>query len=116
MRIFELKGLGLGQRQVAKLAGLSRQVIVDISKGRCAKIEADTEARILGIVRPSLAHGQRIIGWREWRYLDALRKEGFTRSELARRLGYHTPKLQIGRRMTVRNALRVRALWKKVNE
>lgn len=115
VRIAQLRAQGIGYRRLARLTGLSGQTIVDIAKGRREIIEAETERRILE-AKPALAHGQRITGWREHRYLAALRKEGFSSADLAARLGYATRQLQIGRRMTVRNALRIRRLWRDVNE
>lgn len=114
MRLFQLRAKGLGYRQVAKLAGLSPRTVVAIGNGSQEWIELDTERRILEC-QPILAHGTQITGWREWRLLDSLRTEGFSDSEIARRLGYKTPRLQLHRTITVKNALRVRTLYRRVN-
>jgi hypothetical protein len=113
-RILELRTSKVGYRQVARLAGVSARQVLDISSGKQQRIAPATEAAILG-VRPSLARGQRINGWRERRLIDSLRTEGFPDAEIARRLGYLTPKLQLGRFITVENALRVRTLYAQVN-
>lgn len=124
--LFSLHSSGVGARQAARLAGLSEREIWDIRSGRRTAIELDTERRILA-VQPTPAPGQRISGWRTWRRLDALEREGFTKGELARRLGNKTPKLQIApevrgprrsehepmhRQVTVRTARRVQRLYR----
>jgi hypothetical protein len=48
-----------------------------------------------------------------WRQINALIEEGFTKAELARRLGLETPALQLGRsRILARTAARVDRLFR----
>lgn len=111
-----LRGQGVGYRQAAKLAGLDESLVVKIRKGLKNPIRADTLARILG-VPAVLAHGQTVTGWRTWRLLHSLRGEEFPAGRLARMLGNRTPKLQIRRRrVRVKTALKVRALYRRVND
>lgn len=47
--------------------------------------------------------------WRQVRML--IRQEGFTKAEIAARLGYATPRLQWGRRLTVKTQRRFRKFF-----
>jgi hypothetical protein len=114
----QLRALGVGYRRAAQLAGLDPAVVNDIRMGRKDPIRADTSARILGI-RPALAHGQAVPSWRTWRFLDSLRGEGFTKAEIARRLGLRGARIQfkrVGGKVRVDNALKVKGLWKFLME
>lgn len=117
MHLTALRGQGVGYRQAARLAGLCDRLVSDIRSGRRTRIRADTQTRILG-VRPVLAHGQSITGWRSWRLIDSLKREEFTQGAIAQMLGNRHPSLQLGKkRMRVRSALRVRAVWnRQVND
>ena len=116
MHLSKLKAQGVGYRQAANLAGLSPQLVADVRSGRKTRIRADTNARILNIPAV-LAHGQVVTGWRTWRLLDSLKREGFTQTRIARHLGASAPQLQIQRRhIRVRTALRVRVLYRRIND
>lgn len=115
LRLFSLKAVGVGYRQVAKLTRLSPQVILEIRDGRRAQIRADIACRIMAC-QAILAHGQTVTGWRTWRLIDSLERDGFTRGDIAQRLGASTPQLQIERRrIRVRTALKVRTLHQRIN-
>lgn len=115
MHLMRLRTQGVGYRQAARLAGVSERLIADVRAGRLLKVRADTLTRIYS-VQPILAHGQTVMGWRTWRLLDSLEREGFERQELARRLGHASPRLQIQRkRLRVRTALKVRVLYGRIN-
>lgn len=110
--ILELSRAGVGVRRVAVLAGLSTQTIQRAKRG--ASLRAATEAAILA-VRPSLAKGQRITAYPSRRLLRALKSEGYTQAALARRLGLKTGRLRWNdRKITVRKALKVRALFERL--
>jgi hypothetical protein len=111
----ELRARGVGYRQAARLSGLSERFVLEVRAGKVATLRADTMTRILAI-RPALALGRHVMGWRTARLIDSLEREGFSRGRIARELGRRSPRLQIGRRKcTVKNALRVRTLWRRIN-
>jgi hypothetical protein len=61
--------------------------------------------------RPAL--GARVGPGMMWRQIDALRREGYTDGEIARRLGLQTPRLQLHReRVTLRSKLKVQRLYR----
>lgn len=109
-----LRAQGVGYRQAAKLAGVSPQLVSEIRGGQRLLVRADIASRILGMPAV-LAHGQRVTAWRTWRFLDSLKREGFPKGELARRLGLQSPQLQLhSRHVRVKNALRVKRLWQRI--
>lgn len=50
-----------------------------------------------------------------WKLIDKLLEEGYTKEQLAQRLGYNKEKLQFGKEfITVRNAYRVERLYRQL--
>jgi len=124
-----LQAQGVGHRQAARLCGLSSRLIREVRSGDRKTITADLRGRILDIP-PILARGATITGWRTWRLIDSLHREGFTFRALAARLHASTlpgrprpgaPDRRTGvirnhhQPVRVRSALRVRALWTQIN-
>jgi hypothetical protein len=106
----QLAALGVGSRQAAHLAGLSRAALVRILAGQ-PTIYASTAAAVLAL-RPVLAHGATVPGVTTWRQIDSLEREGYTRRTLGRLLGSQAQQLQLTRRrVRVRSALRVAQLY-----
>jgi hypothetical protein len=103
-----LRSLGLGYRHIARLAGVAASVVKLL--GPDAKLRPATAAKLLAVVQPSLAHGCVVPGTKTWRFVDSLEREGFTRRELAFRLGRQSQQLQLHRRVRVRSALLVATL------
>lgn len=119
--ILQLRAKRVGYRQVAKLAGVAARTVLSLATGEQRRCSREIEAAILGVT-PKPANGQRINGWREHRLLNSLLTEGFSRAEIARRLGYESDKLQVlhadpaGHRfITVENAKKIRRLYEDVN-
>ena len=110
-RLEALARVGVGLRRAAQLAQVSVRTAQGIRTGRRALVCQHVARAILGL-RPSLARGQRVNGYETRRMIAILQAEGFTRTALARRLGFHSPRVQLRHRhVTVRNALKVRALY-----
>lgn len=111
-----LKAKGIGHRQAARLADLSPATIRAIRDGKVDVIRPATATAILAI-RPVLAHGVRVNAYRTRHLLFALLREGFSRQDLAHRLGLRRrPPALHAEAVTVRNALKVRALFARVAE
>lgn len=97
----KLKREGVGTRLISDLTGCSRTVLMDILSGEKLKCRADTQRRVLG-VKPSaknLTDALLVPAGPTWALLDELIAKGFTKTELARRLGSKSkvPALQIKR-------------------
>lgn len=89
-----------------------------IRYGLPTRILARVEQAILAIQKPSLAHGCTVPSWETRRLLFILFREGYDHKSLAQRLGLQTPRLQFQqrRRITVKTALRVRALYQQTTD
>jgi len=117
MHLLRLQGQGVGIRQAARLAGLSPTLVFGVRTGRIRQIRADTQARILA-VPAILAHGQTVTGWRTWRLIGSLEKEGFTPTRIAAMLGARGARQRLRfqkKKLTVHTVLLVRSLYRQVN-
>jgi hypothetical protein len=71
-----------------------------------------TEKRILSVTAGARLDGALVSAKKTWRLLDQLLDEGFTKTRLARELGFKSRALQIGKnKCTVEMAGRVERLW-----
>lgn len=111
-----LAALGLGYRQSAQLAGVAPSTTRAVLAGTLPTIRPTTAARLL-TVRPVLAPGALVAGTKTWRYVDSLKREGFTLRELGYRLGAQSQQLQYAaRRVRVASALKVARLYASLAE
>ena len=114
--LLRLSRAGVGIRSVQAASDVSRTILVEVKQGRRTQIRRRTERRILAVDSTAIADGTIVDARRTWRLIDELLGEGFTKAELARRLGFKRPVLQLRTdRILARNALRVRRLYNQVN-
>ena len=86
-----------------------------IKMGRKMRIRALTEKKILDLGANSPGLAMLVPARAAWKKLDWLVNEGFSKAELARRLGCKTPALQFNhQRMTLRNIRRVDRLYREI--
>ena len=110
-----LEARQIGYRQAAKLAQISPMTAWKIRAGKSVYIRAHVERAILGIEKPSLAHGVKVNSYRTRHLLLCLTKEGYSRRDLAWRLGLQSGRLGLDHEAcTVRNALKVRVLFARL--
>ncbi len=115
--IRSLSRAGVGRRSVAAACDVAETVICEIRAGRKTRIRARTERRILSVTRAAVGGGAVIDARHTWVRIRRLLREGFTKAELARRLGYGSPALQINpSKVTARNAVRVRRFYNLIME
>lgn len=89
--------------------------IVEIRSGKKKRIRRRTEARILAVTAEAVAGGALVPAGPTWRRINRLLEEGFTRAEIARRLGYKRPALQLRKDfVTAKNAAAVERLYCRV--
>lgn len=113
--LMSLSRAGIGRRAVAAASDVALTVIADVRSGAKTRIRAHTAARILAVTTAMVSDGACVKPGRTFRLIEQLREEGFTKAELARRLGYARPALQFnGRRMTARNVARVERLYRRL--
>lgn len=87
----------VGRRQVADIAGVAESTLVEILAGRRKHIRALTAKAILAVDHDAVADHALVPAGPTWARLNWLLKQGFTRTELASRLGSRAaiPSLQI---------------------
>lgn len=107
----------IGLSQAAKLAKIARSTAQRIRSGQATQITADTEAKILGIAKPYLAHGQKVNAWQMKRYIRALLDEHYTKAAIAQRAGLRLGGLyRDDQRVTVKTYLKVQKVWQAAND
>jgi len=110
-----LSRAGVGKRAVAAASEVAVSVIDDVRCGRKTRIRARTERKLLAVTTQMVSDGALVKPTRALKLIEALQEEGFSKAELARRLGYATPALQFGRsRMTARTAHRIEGLYSRL--
>ncbi|MGH9129005.1 MAG: hypothetical protein ACRDY2_08575, partial [Acidimicrobiales bacterium] len=110
--IDQLRSSGIGARQIARLAGISRTQVTDITAGRSQHIRRATEAAILA-VQAQAAPGALVDARPTWILIERLLAAGLTRKRVAQAVTGRdtTTSLQLGRaRITARAASRVEDL------
>lgn len=108
-----LSAAGVGRRTVADVAGVAQSIIAKIRAGRKMKIRRATERALLAVSIAAARGGTLVDAAPTWRHVAWLLSEGFTRGEIARRLGHKRAALQIGRaRVTRATAAAVQRLWR----
>lgn len=113
--LMSLSRRGVGKRAVAAATDVCHTVVHDIRSGRKTQIRARTERKILAVTPRMVSDRALVKPGRTFRLIELLLEEGFTKAELARRLGYRNGALQFRRdRMTAKNVQRVESLYRRL--
>ena len=115
--ILSLSGLGVGRRAIADACDLRADTIHRIRTRAKKHIRKSTERAILSVTKDAVADRALIPASPTWWRIRVLLHEGFSRRELARRLGSKAkvPALQLRTtRITARNANKVEKLYRIV--
>lgn len=111
--ILKLSRQGVGRRAIAAASDVAEKVIFRIRSGSQSNIRKRTEDRILAVSNQAPSDSALIRADATWKQIKALLADGFTKAELARRLGYRSPALQIGKIMIqARTAARIDRLFR----
>jgi hypothetical protein len=99
-----LSTCGVGIKTVAKVGGLSHGTLSKLvygdpqrGMGPSKRIRPATAEKILAVMPAMAGGGQKVPAGATWRLLDELIARGWSRSEIARRLGAQSPALQLSR-------------------
>ena len=94
-----LRANGVGLRTVSEQSGIGRTALAQIINGRTKRARAETIAKILAVGTHVRAPGALVDATRTWELIDDMLRYGYTKGDLARRLGseYDKPALQIQR-------------------
>ena len=113
--ILHLSRLGVGRDAVSAASDVSATIISAIRSGRRAHIRRRTEQRILAVTVDASADGAYISGSIARKQIRELLSEGFTKAELARRLGFRSPALQFGQgRLRATSVMRLDKLYRTI--
>ena len=111
--ILKLSRQGVGRRAIAAASDVAERVISRIRSRRQSNVRKSTEDRILAVSNQAQSDGALIRADGAWKQIKALLADGFTKAELARRLGYRSPSLQIGKaKIQARTAARIDRLFR----
>jgi hypothetical protein len=108
---------GIGYKSVAAAADVSRTSLAKILCGTRQQLRAQAARRILAIDRDAVADHAIVTAAPTWRLVRRLLAEGFTKTELARRLGSKakTPALQLKQQnILAKTAARVERFYRVV--
>jgi hypothetical protein len=111
--LFSLSVQGIGRDTVAEASGVSITVICEIKAGKKKQIRLRTHKAIMAVDATARAGRTLVKAGPVWVQINRLLREGFTQTELARRLGSRAkvPALQLnGQVVTAENAMRVERL------
>lgn len=113
----KLSAAGVGRLAVAAASDVGTTTICKILNGRKRFIRADVERRILAVSTDALSDSALVPATKTWKLLDELIARGFTRSEIAKRLGLKSRPVQIARGMVLaRTALAVEKLYRTAGD
>jgi hypothetical protein len=102
---------GIGRRLISDACGVSDSMLHEIKKGRKRRIRARTERAILSITDELRGDKTLLDAGPVWAKIDLLLRHGFSRAEIARRIGMRMPKLQLNSEVvTARSAMRIEKL------
>lgn len=118
-RLKYLSRAGVGRDSVSAACDVAASVIAAVYAGTKRKVRARTARAILAVTAAARADAAKVPAGATWKVIDKLVAKGWTRRELARRLGSqaHTPVLQIRTdRILARTALAVKRLDRTLGE
>jgi hypothetical protein len=113
----KLSRLGVGYKSVAAAADVSKTVLADVLFHGKSRLRAQVAQRVLAIDRDATADHALVSAGRTWQRLQRLLAEGFTKTELARRLGSkaRVPALQFQNgQVLAKTAARVERFYRMV--
>jgi hypothetical protein len=107
---------GIGRDTVSDLTGLGVTMIDQIRMGSQKNLRAMNEKKILAVDLDLVANDAQLISAvKTWERIRWMLREGFTKTEIARRLGYKTHALQLNKKqITARNAQKVEQLYNRL--
>lgn len=106
--LIELSERGIGRRTVADITGICQSTLGYIKTGKRKNLRAMNAKKILAVGLDVLNDASVISARKTHEQIAWLVKEGFTKKEIAKRLGYKSPALQFyKKRITARNAIKI---------
>lgn len=105
---------GIGWKAVADACDVARTVLWEVRSGRKLQIKAETARRVLKVDEGARAGGALVPAARTWMLIGKLMDEGFTKKEIARRLGRRSSLQLRPTQVTARSAHAIEKLYRLV--
>lgn len=112
--MIKLSRQGVGRRAVQAATGIADSTLFAIRSGQKVRIRARTARKILTVDLTCRGDGALISAKRLWQRINALLEEGFTKTFLAKQLGYAAALQFNKRKVTVRSDADVAALYRRL--
>jgi hypothetical protein len=113
--LLKLSRKGVGYKSVAAACDVAKTTLARVLAGTKTRLRADTVRRILGVTPDAVADHALVPADRVWLLISRLREEGFSKAELARRLAYQSPALQLRKgKVLARTAQRIERFYRAV--
>lgn len=113
--LLRLSKKDVGRRAVSAACDVGNTTLEKIKSGAKTRIRRSTEQKILEVDVEAASDSARIDAGPTWKLLNALLERGWAKAEIARRLGYKVPALQISKKsVLVKNAHKVKVLHAKL--
>ena len=110
--LFYLSKHSVGAGSVSDVTGISFRTLMKIRAGERANVRRQTEQQILAVTKAAVAGGALVSAKKTWHRINLMLKEGFTKAEIARRLGYKGKNLNLSKtRVTANTAARIERLY-----
>jgi hypothetical protein len=113
----ELSRQGIGYKSVAAAADVGKTLLARVLSRRQLQLRARAARRVLGVEAGAIADHATVPAASTWKRLRRLLREGFSKRELARRLGSRakSPALQVQRgRVLAKTALKVERFYNSI--
>lgn len=115
--INKLSKKGVGRRAIAAASDVADSVIHAVKTGRKLQIRKRTETRILAVTAEAVGDAALVSAKRTWVLIERLLDQGFSKAEIARRMGKKTPNLRFRKdRVTTRTASQVERFYRRMME
>ena len=113
--LLHLSARGVGARTVHSVSDVALTVLRDVKACRQKKIRARQSKRILAVDSSCKADHAVISARDTWRLVRWMVRRGYPKAELARRLGYKSPALQLRKRYVLaKTASRIQRLHRQI--
>ena len=89
---------GVGRRAVQCACDVGATTLQEIRDGRKSMVRRSTAERILSVTSEAASDHAAISAMKTWQQLNELLRDGFTKAELTKRMGFKNPAIQFGRR------------------
>lgn len=114
--MLELAEKGVGRRAVGAASDVADSILMAIRSGEKKQIRARTEKKILAVTEEAISDRALIAAKPTWKKIHKMIVWGYSKAEIAKRLGYTNPALQLDQnRVTARNAHDVDKLFAEIS-